>query len=566
VFLSPSEAEPQQVQAATPWGWGLCGLLFASTVLNYMDRQTVSVVGERITEEFGIRFEDLGWIVAAFQLPYALFQVPAGFLADRWDVRRLYAIAVIWWSLAAIAVAWSPTLGALMAFRAVLGLGESFNWPCALKVTATVLPPSDRGLGNGIFNSGAAVGAVLTPIVVAFLTVKMGWRWAFALVGMLGLIWSAAWVVIVHGPARGLFSGHVRPRAASEPAPMTTKIAFAALMAIAVIGGILGFRHQATLTLLVPDDCTIVTWRVVEGSIVRKGDAIAETQGSDLVELRATDDGTVIGIDRTAGQTVKAGGPILRIRVKPIGLSAFWLAIAFLMVGLLVTALLIPSHRLGNGWMADLGVVVRLRRFWILAVVSISINVCWHFLVNWLPTYLKTDRGMAFTMGSMLSALPFLAADVGSIGGGAASRWLARKGFSTARARAIVLSVCVVLIASGAWVGTVRADAVVLGLLALMAMGSAAFMANYFAYCQDVSARHTGLVVGILGGLGNLFAAGFAPIAGRIKDTSGSFGPVFLIVGLLPFLGLAAIWLGWGRDREGSDGVEPSALDVLDDL
>jgi len=227
---------------------------------------------------------------------------------------------------------------------------------------------------------------------------------------------------------------------------------------------------------------------------------------------------------------------------------------------------LIPSHRLGNGWMADLGVVVRLRRFWILAVVSISINVCWHFLVNWLPTYLKTDRGMAFTMGSMLSALPFLAADVGSIGGGAASRWLARKGFSTARARAIVLSVCVVLIASGAWVGTVRADAVVLGLLALMAMGSAAFMANYFAYCQDVSARHTGLVVGILGGLGNLFAAGFAPIAGRIKDTSGSFGPVFLIVGLLPFLGLAAIWLGWGRDREGSDGVEPSALDVLDDL
>ena len=99
-------------------------------------------------------------------MTYALFQVPAGYLVDRWDVRRVYAGAVAWWSLAAAALAFSPTLGILMVFRALLGVGESFNWPCALRATSAVLPPADRGLGNGIFNSGAAVGAVLTPLVV----------------------------------------------------------------------------------------------------------------------------------------------------------------------------------------------------------------------------------------------------------------------------------------------------------------------------------------------------------------------------------------------------------------
>ncbi len=99
-----------------------------------MDRQAVAVVGERLTAELhGVGFESLGWIIAAFGLPYALFQVPAGFLADRGDVRRTYSAAVVGWSLAAMAVAWSPTLGALMAFRATrLGVGESFQ-PLAVR-------------------------------------------------------------------------------------------------------------------------------------------------------------------------------------------------------------------------------------------------------------------------------------------------------------------------------------------------------------------------------------------------------------------------------------------------
>src|SRR5438270_10051062 len=207
---------PRSAKVGSRWGWGLCWLLFASTALSYMDRQAVAVVGERLTAEFGVGFESLGWIIAAFGLPYALFQVPAGFLADRGDVRRTYAAAVVGWSIAAMAVAWSPTLGALMAFRAILGVGESFNWPCALRVTATVLPPADRGLGNGIFNSGAAIGAVLTPLIVAPLTVRYGWRTSFVVIGVLGFVWVAGWLRMAGGVRRGLFAGRSTPRSLAE--------------------------------------------------------------------------------------------------------------------------------------------------------------------------------------------------------------------------------------------------------------------------------------------------------------------------------------------------------------
>jgi ACS family hexuronate transporter-like MFS transporter len=108
-----------------------------------------------------------------------------------------------------------------------------------------------------------------------------------------------------------------------------------------------------------------------------------------------------------------------------------------------------------------------------------------------------------------------------------------------------VVGLCTLLISSGAMMGWVRSDTAVIVLLGVMAMGTAAFMANFFAFAQEVSARHTGLVVGVLGGLGNLYAAGFLPVAGYVKDTAGSFAPIFVLVGLLPFLGLGALVLGW---------------------
>jgi ACS family hexuronate transporter-like MFS transporter len=185
-----------------------------------------------------------------------------------------------------------------------------------------------------------------------------------------------------------------------------------------------------------------------------------------------------------------------------------------------------------------------------MVLVTSTINVCWHFLVGWLPTFLIEDRGMKYLAGGLLSAVPFLAADAGNLGGGAFARLIAGRGLSPVRARMIVMALCTLCITGGTLVGTTRSNTLVLVLIAVMAMGTAAFMANFFAFAQEVSPRHTGLVVGVLGGLGNLFAAGFHPFAGMIKDTTGSFGPLFVLVSLLPYIGMAALLVGWRADRD----------------
>jgi ACS family hexuronate transporter-like MFS transporter len=477
-------------QRATRWAWGICWLMFASTVLSYMDRQAMALVRPQIQEEFGLyEYATFGWVLAAFQLTYALFQVPAGYLVDRWNVRWSYAGAVAGWSLAGVAAALSPSLGVLLVCRGLLGVGESFNWPCALRATGMILPRADRSLGNGIFNSGAAVGAVLTPLMVTPLTAWLGWRTAFAIIGGLGFAWVGAWLVLLGGKRRHLFAGRVSNRPLeiddlSTPAPRLSGLARAAF------GGVIA--------------------------------------ASILTALAA-------------------------VRV---GLPAIWWGIALLMAGLIVAALVLPAHALkGADWAESLGDVVRLRRFWIMVVVSISINICWHFLVNWLPTYLKEDRGMTYLASGLLSAVPFLAADVGNLGGGAWARLRAARSGDPVRARLGVMTVCTLLITGGVWVGWTRSNTLAILLIGLMAMGTAAFMVNYFAFAQEVAPRHTGLIVGILGGLGNLAAAGFLPFAGQVKDTMGSFTAIFVLVGVLPLVGLGALLLGWGSARSAGNSI-----------
>jgi MFS transporter, ACS family, hexuronate transporter len=468
---------------ATRWAWGLCWLMFASTVLNYMDRQTISLVKEQIATDFAIKADvDFGWVLAAFSMTYALFQVPAGYLVDRWDLRWSYAAAVAWWSLAAMATAVVPGLGMLIVCRAMLGVGESFNWPCALRVTARVLPPSDRSLGNGIFNSGAAVGAVVTPIIVTTLTALWGWRTAFVLVGSLGFVWVLIWLALVQGPER---------------------------------------------QLLERDDRSATTKARADG-------------GSRRLSLVAS----------------IAFGSVLILAVA-VSLSAFWLGLSFVWSGIalailgpLAVAALLPADKLeGAEWAASLGEMVRLRRFWVMIVVAVSINICWHFLVNWIPTVLKEQRGLTFMTGNFLSAVPFLAADAGNLGGGWFSRRLAARGLTPVRARQIVMAICTVPIVAGTLVGRAPDNITAVVLLSVMAAGTAAFMANYFTFAQEVSSRHTGLVVGYLGGVGNLFVAGFQPFAGKVKDVTGSFSLIFLLIGFAPLVGLAALLWGW-RDRQ----------------
>jgi MFS transporter, ACS family, hexuronate transporter len=178
------------------WQWSVVGLLFCATVLNYLDRQTVAITAPAIADEFGLSDEQYGYLLSAFRWAYAALHVPAGYLADRFSVRGVYAFAVAFWSAAGAAAFFVPTFRALAGTRIALGLGEAFNWPCALRVTANILPRRDRGLGNGIFNSGAAIGALIAPLIIAPIATAFGWRYAFLVVGGMGGLWVVGWLIL----------------------------------------------------------------------------------------------------------------------------------------------------------------------------------------------------------------------------------------------------------------------------------------------------------------------------------------------------------------------------------
>lgn len=179
----------------TLWRWSICILLFLATVLSYLDRQTMAICSNAICEEFGLSNEQLGELQAAFRWTYAAVQFPAGWLADRCPVRATYALAVGVWSLAGAAAAWVSSPQMLARTRAMLGVGEAFNTPCALRTTSNVLPPEDRALGNGLFNCGAATGALAAPFMIAPVAEVWGWRRAFLLVGAAGAAWIVLWLV-----------------------------------------------------------------------------------------------------------------------------------------------------------------------------------------------------------------------------------------------------------------------------------------------------------------------------------------------------------------------------------
>ncbi len=180
--------------------WWITGVLFLATVLTYLDRQTVAVCSEDVCKEFGLDEEQYGVLLSSFRWAYALMQLPAGVMADRLPLATTYGLAVGLWSLAGAAAANARSFRPLMITRAVLGMGESFNWPCASRIVANSFPPSDRSLASGIFNSGAAIGSLIAPMLIGGLIAqRFGWRAAFFTMGALGFLWLIFWVFATRG-------------------------------------------------------------------------------------------------------------------------------------------------------------------------------------------------------------------------------------------------------------------------------------------------------------------------------------------------------------------------------
>jgi ACS family hexuronate transporter-like MFS transporter len=175
--------------------------LFASTVINYIDRQTLSVLGPHLKTEFSWTNSDFALLVIAFRLAYAAGQTAAGRLLDRLGVRRGMLLMVRWYSVAAMLTAASVGLKSFAFFRFLLGWGEAANWPGAAKTVSEWFPKGERGWAVALYDSGSAVGAAIAPALVIGLHHAFGsWRPAFLITGALGLIWAVLWKWLYHPP------------------------------------------------------------------------------------------------------------------------------------------------------------------------------------------------------------------------------------------------------------------------------------------------------------------------------------------------------------------------------
>ena len=182
--------------------WPSCALLFVATTINYMDRQTLGIVAPTLQKELGWSEKDYAAIVSWFSFAYAIGYLGAGRMMDKLGVRKGYAISIVTWSAAAMSHAFARTTFGFSLARGALGLGESGNFPGAIKTTAEWFPRKERALATGIFNAGTNVGAVLTAVFIPPIALKFGWRAAFLCTGGLSLLWLCAWLLMYEVPEK----------------------------------------------------------------------------------------------------------------------------------------------------------------------------------------------------------------------------------------------------------------------------------------------------------------------------------------------------------------------------
>jgi ACS family hexuronate transporter-like MFS transporter len=182
--------------------WLILGLLFFSTVINYVDRQALSVLLPTLRGELNLTSADYGAITTVFMLAYTVAQIPSGMWLDKVGTRFGFGFFVGIWSVAATLHAFARGAVSLGVFRALLGFSEAGNWPAGGKTVANWFAQKHRALAMAIFDGGSAVGAIAAPPLVALLALQFGWRSAFIVTGGLGLIWLAGWLWIYYEPAK----------------------------------------------------------------------------------------------------------------------------------------------------------------------------------------------------------------------------------------------------------------------------------------------------------------------------------------------------------------------------
>jgi MFS transporter, ACS family, D-galactonate transporter len=203
--------------------WTIVGLLFSASLINYLDRATVSYALPMISAELHLGPETKGLLLSAFFWSYAFMQIPIGLIADRFNLRWVYAGAFALWSFAQGLTGFAGTLSMLIAFRIVLGIGESIYLPGGTKIVSVLFSSKERGLPSGLFDFGTRTGLVMEGLLIPWLLVHYGWRKTFAFVGFTALLWLIPWFAVF---PKNLNAARARPPGKSSQGIRFPKVYF----------------------------------------------------------------------------------------------------------------------------------------------------------------------------------------------------------------------------------------------------------------------------------------------------------------------------------------------------
>jgi predicted MFS family arabinose efflux permease len=466
------------------FAWLIVFLLFAGSVLNYMDRSLVSVILPQVRRDLAMTNADFGLALNFFLVMYAAFYIVGGRVADRVGYRGAFALTVAFWSLACMAHALVQGLRSLALCRALLGMGEGGFYPAAMRGAAEWFPPESRAKAVGIILSALCVGAFLTPPLVAWITLHYGWRASFLVIGALGLLLLPPWLL--------LHRRIDRAREAGDPSAVS-------------------HRGEEDYAAGHPDAVSVPHPLPLGGE----------------------------GGPPPAFSSAGAGEPCAVSRPLPLGgeggsLSAFSSAGAGRVRGS-------PTRILPAEDDPSLSEVLKTRKYWCVLGARASCDAAWYFYLFWISGYFQDVRRFDLASVGRFLWIPFFCAGVGALTGAWASSALIRRGLGLDRSRKTVLFASLSLCVVGASACFAPAAYLALALVSLALFGHQSFGSNIHTVITEITPpTHVSVLYGITGAAGTLLGAAAQLAIGRVIDLFG-YKPAFVWAGGMAVL--AAILL-----------------------